>query len=287
MTASTRNLTAAAVVAGLILGACASDGIQNGDKADLPPTTVAVTSAPDDIEPAVAVTSAPVDVEPTASPAVTDRLVVESASYGQEFELSSCDNFGESSFAGVGTVNGLQLDVNATSGRGTIAIDGGTEQDGVTLNGTIAQVEKGDADDFFIAGTWTEPNFAGETFTATGFCTSYGHAPIQGSSGQVDGPTETFTGTVTGPDRVQHTIEARQGEAIRLELASDSTFLFFTLFGPDPDAQALFAGMTELEPNTFETVIEQTGTYRILVFQVGDAEDSGATASYSLRLTRQ
>ncbi len=94
-----------------------------------------------------------------------------SASYGQTFTLGTCSvNADLSNISLRGEVNNLTLSVDATEGSGTVAVDGGTEGDGITLNGTIDTVEIGGDDSFNVAGTFGEPNNVGEAFTLTGAC---------------------------------------------------------------------------------------------------------------------
>lgn len=94
-----------------------------------------------------------------------------SASYGQTFTLGTCSvNADVSNISLRGEVNNMTLSVDATEGSGTLAVDGGTEGDGITLNGAIEVVEIGGDDSFTVTGTFGEPNNAGETFTLSGAC---------------------------------------------------------------------------------------------------------------------
>ena len=102
--------------------------------------------------------------------ATGDTVVLNSASYSQTFSIGSCDNTGESDLTLQGEVNGLTITIEAAGGSGTLAVDGGTEGDGITLNGDITSVEKGDDSGFQVTGTFGEPNNVGDEFTATGSC---------------------------------------------------------------------------------------------------------------------
>ncbi len=186
-----RLLTTAALAALLLLvAACGSgsDPVVNDSDTAAPLATTAPVETPDASTQTPTATSAQT-VQPTAAPtvastvapaptptpatAVGTEVTVTSATYEQTFVFTSCNNFGENDFSGSGTVNGLQLEIDAEAGQGTLAIDGGSEQDAITLNGTISVVEKGDDDGFFVSGTWLAPNFAGAQFTASGTCRTY------------------------------------------------------------------------------------------------------------------
>ena len=64
----------------------------------------------------------------------------------------------------------LTLLANATGGRGPVGVDGGTEEDGITLNGSITSRTIGGDDSFTASGTFSDPNCLGETFSLTGAC---------------------------------------------------------------------------------------------------------------------
>ena len=94
-----------------------------------------------------------------------------SANYGpKDFTIASCTNAGETDLVLAGQADNITIQVDAPDGTGTLSVDGGTEGDGITLNGTVESVTVGDAGDFTVTGTFGEPNLAGETFTLTGTC---------------------------------------------------------------------------------------------------------------------
>ena len=98
--------------------------------------------------------------------------MISSSNYGPvTFALGTCSlNADVSNLSIAGQAESLTLNADASGGSGTLSIDGGTEQDGITLNGTIEAVDI-DADRTFIAtGEFGEPNNVGEFFTVTGFC---------------------------------------------------------------------------------------------------------------------
>lgn len=95
-------------------------------------------------------------------------ITVSSASYEKAFSIDSC----EPTQGGTSGVvieasgdGGLSLKIDAASGTGTIAITGGTEEDGVDLSGTVTKATVSDAA-VDVAGTFKN----GESFTASGSC---------------------------------------------------------------------------------------------------------------------
>jgi hypothetical protein len=66
--------------------------------------------------------------------------------------------------------DGITLVVGATSDAGTLGVSGGTETDGITLNGTVSAVDIAGDRSFAVTGEFGEPNNVGEAFTLTGAC---------------------------------------------------------------------------------------------------------------------
>jgi len=95
-----------------------------------------------------------------------------SGSYGPAtFALGTCSlDADASSLSIAGQANSISLSVDAAGSTGTLSVDGGTEQDGVTLNGTITGVEVGADGSFSASGEFGEPNFVDETFALSGTC---------------------------------------------------------------------------------------------------------------------
>lgn len=98
---------------------------------------------------------------------------LESGSYSGSFALGSCSvNADVSNISLRGQADNISLAVDATEGTGSLAVAGGTEQDGIELNGDVTAVQIADDGSFTVTGTFTEPNFAGEDFTLSGSCPS-------------------------------------------------------------------------------------------------------------------
>lgn len=86
------------------------------------------------------------------------------------FVIGSCTSAGEADIELQAEVDNMSLVVSATAMAGTLAVDGGTESDGITLNGTVESVAVGDDGSFTVTGTFGPPNNEGESFTLSGSC---------------------------------------------------------------------------------------------------------------------
>jgi peptidoglycan hydrolase-like protein with peptidoglycan-binding domain len=98
-----------------------------------------------------------------------------SANYGPiTFALGTCSLSPDPSSSYVtieGQANNLSISADvAPPESGTLSVDGGTESDGITLNGTITDVEIAVDNSFTATGEFGEPNNVGETFTLAGSC---------------------------------------------------------------------------------------------------------------------
>jgi len=104
-----------------------------------------------------------------------DTASLSSANYGPlTFALGTCSLSPDPSSLYLtieGQANGLSLSADvAPPESGTLSVDGGTEGDGITLNGTITDVEIAMDGSFTATGEFGEPNNVGETFTLEGSC---------------------------------------------------------------------------------------------------------------------
>lgn len=94
-----------------------------------------------------------------------------SSGYGpKDFTIGSCSFNGETGLALQTQADNITLLVDASDSTGTLSVDGGTEGDGITLNGDIDGVSLGDAGGFSVTGTFAEPNNVGEEFELAGSC---------------------------------------------------------------------------------------------------------------------
>jgi peptidoglycan hydrolase-like protein with peptidoglycan-binding domain len=102
----------------------------------------------------------------------SETAALSSANYDKSFALGSCSlNADVSNVSIQGEADGLTILVEATEGTGTLAVSGGTESDGITLDGAVATVEISDDRSFTVSGAFNDSsNNAGESFTLTGSC---------------------------------------------------------------------------------------------------------------------
>jgi len=95
---------------------------------------------------------------------------LQSTSYSKTFTVTNWDCTGEAGdLALQGEADGSTLVVAAIDGAGPLDVDGGTEQDGITLTGQITSVSKTPGN-FTAGGAFSEPNLVGEEFSLTGTC---------------------------------------------------------------------------------------------------------------------
>jgi hypothetical protein len=102
----------------------------------------------------------------------TQQATLTSESYGPvTFTVTSWDCTGDpGDMALTGAADGgLTIEVTMNDNTGVLTVDGGDEQDGITLNGEMSSLSK-EVGGFQSAGTFVEPNFAGEEFDLSGTC---------------------------------------------------------------------------------------------------------------------
>lgn len=103
----------------------------------------------------------------------TQLATLQAPSYGpKDFIITSWDctgGDGDLVLQGADEDAVLTIAVAATDGLGTLAVDGGDEQDGITLNGDIESVVK-EPGGYIATGIFGEPNNVGDEFTLAGTC---------------------------------------------------------------------------------------------------------------------
>jgi hypothetical protein len=125
-----------------------------------------------DVNAGTTVCTAPATGTTTAAiPGGTGQASLRSPNYSKTFALSNCSlNADLSNVSLRGSADGMSLAVDATEGRGTLSVSGGTEQDGVNLRGTVTRVRITPARAFTVGGTFRGANDAGQAFTVAGTC---------------------------------------------------------------------------------------------------------------------
>ena len=94
-----------------------------------------------------------------------------SASYSKQFTIGSCSVHSDvMSLSLTAQADNMTLVIDATGDSGTLGVSGGTESDGITLNGTVTGLQVGTDNTFTATGAFGEPNNVGETFSLTGAC---------------------------------------------------------------------------------------------------------------------
>ena len=102
----------------------------------------------------------------------TREATLSSGNYGPvSFTVTSWDCTGDAGDLVLSGSNddGLTIAVTMSGGTGSRAVDGGTEQDGIILNGDMTSVSK-QVGAFQATGTFVEPNFVGDDFDLVGTC---------------------------------------------------------------------------------------------------------------------
>lgn len=98
-------------------------------------------------------------------------VTLNSPSYGKSFTIGTCSLDADLANAYVtGQADGMTFELEAVEGTGTLGVSGGTESDGITLNGEVSAMAIDPSRSFTATGTFGEPNLAGEAFTVTGAC---------------------------------------------------------------------------------------------------------------------
>lgn len=108
----------------------------------------------------------------TSASGSTGEASLTASGYSNDFTIESCSlnaEVGNVSIAG-STADGLSLSVETTEDAGTLAVAGGTEDDGITLNGQVTNVNATAAREFTVTGVFGQPNLAGEGFRLVGSC---------------------------------------------------------------------------------------------------------------------
>lgn len=99
-------------------------------------------------------------------------VTVSAASFANDFDIDMCSLEPDllNGFVTGSNDADLTIEIEVLEGEGSFAVDGGNEQDGITLNGDVESFSTNEARDFSGSGTFTAPNFEGEEFTFSGSC---------------------------------------------------------------------------------------------------------------------
>jgi hypothetical protein len=92
----------------------------------------------------------------------------------------------------------------------------------------------------------------------------------------------TYTGVITGRETVDYLLNAREGQAANISLATSNASANFSILAPGQTEVAFFVGSTL--GNQFEGRLPASGDYRIRVYLMRNAARRGETAEYRLEM---
>ncbi len=92
----------------------------------------------------------------------------------------------------------------------------------------------------------------------------------------------TIRGKVAGYDIVDYIVRANSGQTIAVAMHTDSGATYFNVLAPGETEVAFFNG--SISDNAYEGTLDQTGDYRIRIYQMRSAARRGEVAHYRLRL---
>ena len=81
-----------------------------------------------------------------------------------------------------------------------------------------------------------------------------------------------------------HTFNAQEGDIAEVTISQANNYVFFNVIQDLNYSSALFVGMSELNPNHWEGILPKKGKYSVIVYQVGDAKDSGRIQRYTIKI---
>ncbi len=90
------------------------------------------------------------------------------------------------------------------------------------------------------------------------------------------------TGVIAGRETVDYLLNAREGQAANISMATSNTSTYFNILAPGQTEIAFFVGSTS--GNQFEGRLPASGDYRIRVYLMRNAARRGETAEYRLEM---
>lgn len=92
----------------------------------------------------------------------------------------------------------------------------------------------------------------------------------------------TIEGTVTGAGITDYLLGARAGQTMTVDMQPQSGTTYFNVIPPDEADVADFVGSSE--GLHYEGVLDLDGDWKVRVYQMGDAKDSGKASVYTLKV---
>lgn len=89
------------------------------------------------------------------------------------------------------------------------------------------------------------------------------------------------TGEIKGYEVIDYTLFLKQGQYLNMSLATQNLSTYFNIYAPNSD-EALFNGSSEGEQ--YEGIVEQTGQYRIRIYQMRASARRNKLAKFGLEI---
>ena len=93
-----------------------------------------------------------------------------------------------------------------------------------------------------------------------------------------------FQGSIRGQEVVDYLLQARAGDYLNISMASQQGTPYFNIMEPGEQYVAIHNG--SIRGNQFEGTAQRNGEYRIRIYQMGNAADTGARASFRLEVIK-
>ena len=93
----------------------------------------------------------------------------------------------------------------------------------------------------------------------------------------------TINGTIKGDQTIDYIVSAKAGQAIKVNLTTKSTSLYFNVLAPGSNDEAIFIGSNE--GNSYSGTLSTSGSYKIRVYLYRSAARKGVTANFSLSIS--
>ncbi len=96
----------------------------------------------------------------------------------------------------------------------------------------------------------------------------------------------TLNGAITGQEYMDYVLGARGGQTMTVDLAVTDTngdgTVYFNILPPGSDGEAIYNG--SMDGNAASVALPRDGDYTIRVYLMGNDEDAGKTAGFTVRV---
>lgn len=90
----------------------------------------------------------------------------------------------------------------------------------------------------------------------------------------------TVKGTIVGDGTLDYVVNARAGQIMTVNLTAESASTNFNVLPPKSDGEAIFIGSTE--GASYSGALPADGDYKVRVYLMGNAADTGASVNFNL-----